>query len=74
MAQEEPRKSTVDIFQWKGTIRKQVHRRPQKHVGADWSEANHHIVAGSERLADLMAMLQCYDPCVSMLGGAVGVR
>src|SRR5579864_9732604 len=74
MAREEPRESTVDLLQGKSTIRKQVHRRPQKHLCADWSEANHHKVPSSEGLTDLMAMLQSDDPCVSELGGALRVR
>src|SRR5262252_1810402 len=74
MAREEPRKSTIDILQRKSTIRKQVHRRPQKRLCADWSEANHHKVPGSEGLTDLMAMLQSDDPCVSVLGYALRVR
>jgi hypothetical protein len=74
MAREEPRKSTIDILKCKSTIRKQVHRRPQKHLCADWSEANHHKVPSSEGLMDLMAMLQRDDPCVSVLGCALRVR
>jgi hypothetical protein len=74
MAREQPRKSAIDILQRKRTIRKQVHRRPQKHLCADWSEANHHKVPSSEGLADLMAMLQSYDPCVSVLGCALPLR
>src|SRR5215468_2477201 len=73
LAREELRESTIDILQWKSTVREQVHRRPQTHVCADWSEANHHEVPGSERLADLMAMLQGDNPCVSVLGCAVWV-
>src|SRR5215471_3594069 len=74
MALEEPRKSTIEILQCKCTIRKQVHWRPQKHLCADWSEANHHKVPSSEGLTDLMAMLQSDDPCVSELGCALRVR
>src|SRR5215475_6792727 len=73
-AREETRKSTIDILQRKNTIREQVHRRPQKHLCADWSEANHHKVPSSEGLTDLMAVLQSDDPCVSALGCALGVR
>jgi hypothetical protein len=73
-AREEPRKSTIDILQCKSTIRKQVHRRSQKHLSADWSEANHHKVPNPEGLTDLMAMLQSDDPCVSVLGCALRVR
>ncbi len=32
MAREEPRKSSIDILRCKSTIRKQVHRHPQKHL------------------------------------------
>ena len=74
MGYEEPRKSTIDILQCNSTIRKQVHRRPQKHLCADWGEANHHKVPISEGLTDLMAMLQSDDPCVSVLGCAVRIR
>src|SRR5438876_8645101 len=71
---EEPRKSNIDILQCERPIRKQVHRRSQKHLCADWSEANHHKVPSSECLANLMAMLQRDDPCVSVLGCAFRVR
>jgi len=74
MAREEPRESTIDILQSKSTIREQVHWRPQKHLGADWSAANHHKVPSSESLTDMMAMLQSDDPCVSVLGCALRVR
>src|SRR5262249_51107552 len=74
MAREEPRKSTIDILQGKSTIRKQVHGRPQKHLCADWSEANHHKVPSSEGLTDLLAMLESRDPCFSVLGCALRVR
>src|SRR6266849_1204062 len=70
MGREESRKSTIDILQCKSTIRKQVHRRSQEHLCADWSEANHHKVPNSKGLTDLMAMLQSIDPCVSVLGCA----
>jgi hypothetical protein len=71
---EEPRKSTIEIVQWKSTIRKQVHRRAQKHLCADWSEASHHKIPSSEGLMDMMAMLQSDDPCVSVLGCSLRVR
>ena len=71
---EEPRKSTIEIFQCRSTIRKQVHRRAQKHLCADWSEANHHKIPSSEGLTDMMAMLQGDDPCVSVLGRSRRVR
>ena len=71
---EEPRKSNIDILQRENTIRKQVHRHSQKHLCADWSEANHHKVPSSEGLADLMTMLQRDDPCVSVLASTLRVR
>src|SRR5215475_9103050 len=74
MVREEPRKSTIDILQFKNMIRKQVHRRPQKHLCAEWSEANHHKVPSAESLTDLMAMLQSDYPCVSVLGCPLWVR
>src|SRR5215831_19400051 len=74
MARENPRESTIDIRQCKSSIRKQVHWRSQKHLCADWSETNHHKVPSSEGLTDLMAMLESDDPCVSVLGCALGVR
>src|SRR5215510_14792901 len=73
-AREELRKSTIDILQRKNTIREQVHRRPQKHLCADRSEANHHKVPISDGLTDMMAALQSDDPCVSALGCAFGGR
>ena len=74
MACEEPRKSTIEILQCQNTIRKQVHRRAQKHLRADWSQANHHKIPSSEGLMDMMAMLQSDDPCVSVLGCSLPVR
>src|SRR5215472_12892289 len=74
MAREEPRKSTIEILQCDSTIGKQVHRRPEKHLRADWSETNHHKVPSSEGLSDLMAMLQRDDPCLSVLGCALRLR
>ncbi len=74
MPSEEPRKSTIEILQCKSTIRKQVHRRAQEHLCADWSETNHHKVPSSEGLLDMMAMLQRDDPCVSVLGCPLRVR
>ena len=74
MAREEARKSTIDILQLKSTIRKEVHRRPQNHLCADWSETNHHKVPISESFTDLMAMLRSHNPCVPVLGGALRVR
>src|SRR5689334_20498978 len=71
---EEPRKPAVDILQCETTIRKQVHRHAQKYLCPNWSEANHHKVPSSEGLADMMAMLQRDDPCVSVLGCALRVR
>src|SRR5215467_751621 len=74
MAREEPRKSTIDILHRKTTVGEHVHGRPEKHLCADWSEADHHKVPSSEGLTDLMAMLQSDDPCVSVLGCALRVR
>src|SRR5579862_7237490 len=74
MADEQPRKSTVDILQCNSTIRKQAHRRAQKHLCADWSEANHHKVPSSKGLADLMTMLQRGNPCALVLGHAPRIR
>jgi hypothetical protein len=74
MGREEPRKSTIDLLQCDGTIRKQVHRRLQEHLCTDWSEPNYHKVPSSECLAELMVMLQSDDPCASVLGCALRVR
>ena len=71
---EEPGQSTIDILQCKRTIREQVHRDPQKHLCADWSQANHKIIPSSEGLTDLMATLEGDDPRVSVLGRALRVR
>jgi len=71
---EEPRKSTIDILQRKNAIRKQVHRRAQKHLCADWSEPNHHKISRSEARTDMMAMLQRDDPRFSVLGCSLRVR
>src|SRR5579872_1819398 len=65
---EEPRKSTIEIFQCKNTIRKQVHRNAQKHLCADRSEANHQKLPCSKGFMDTVAMLQGDDPRVSVLG------
>ena len=74
MVREEPRNSTIDILECKSAIRKQVHRRPQKEVSADWSQADHHKVPSSDGLTDLMAMLQSDNPRLCVLGCAVRVR
>ena len=74
MPHEESREPTIYILQRKSTIREQVHGRPQEHLCADWSEADHHKIPSSEDLTDLMAMLQSDDPCGCLLGGAIRVR
>jgi len=74
MPYEQPRESTIEVLHWKSTIRKHVHRHAQKHLCADWSEANHHKIPDSEGLTDMMAMLQSDDPRVPVLGCSLRVR